>query len=447
MSVAPTGRDLREALDAVLEGREPEAAKTPVKGCTVRRTKPAPMGDVTWSKDVAPILFQNCVQCHRAGQIGPMPLTDFAHASTFGPEILAAVKGKKMPPWKPTAGGPFVGERGLSAGDIETIEKWVTSGTPEGDPAAVPELPAFPDGGWTLGEPDMILDAGADFEVSQEPDLYWHFVVENKWDEDKWVTALEIRPGNPRIVHHVLGYIDETGTARRLDKEDDDLGYRGGGGFPGFVPTGEMGGWAPGQSAQALPPGVARKLKKGATLVLQVHYNNITGKTQKDRTQIGLWFAKEPVKRQLYQARIVNPFFRIPPGAKNHEVQSTWPVSRDVEVIAVMPHAHLLGRTAKMTVETEDERTFPLVEISDWDFKWQDTYRFVKPVRLESGSRVRLTFTYDNSAENPNQLFKPPREIRWGEGTSEEMCLGYVNYVRVHEDLTKKKKKGGDEDE
>jgi peroxiredoxin len=440
MGFASTGEDVRAALDAVLEGREVERPETEVLGCTVRRSAPAKTGDVTWTKHVAPIVHANCVQCHRAGQIGPMPLTDYAHASAFATEIRNAVVARRMPPWKPVRGLPMHGERKLTAEQIDTIEKWADSGAPEGDPKDEPALPEFRSD-WLLGTPDMILNAGEDFEVRAGPDLYWHFVMPNSWDEDKWVTACEIRPGNARIVHHVLAYLDEMGMAKRLDEQDDALGYEGSGAFPGFVPTGEMGGWTPGFFAQPLPKGVARKLPKNATLVLQVHYNNPTGKAQKDRTQIGLWFAKEPVKQRLYQARIVNPLFRIPPGARRHAVEAAWPVHRDVTVISVMPHAHLIAKTAKMVARLPNGNEVPLVEIDDWDFKWQDTYHLQEPLRLKDGSRVTLTFEYDNSEDNPRNPFSPPRAIRWGENTSDEMCLGYVNYVRNREDLTKPKDK------
>ncbi|MBI2922659.1 MAG: redoxin domain-containing protein [Planctomycetes bacterium] len=440
MGEESTGADLRAALDAVLDGREVATPETPAAGCAVRRREIAKTGDVTWSKHVAPIVFENCAGCHRPGNIGPMPLTDFAHASAFAEELKSAVTAKRMPPWKPVAGQEFIGERRLTREQIDLIVKWVDGGTPEGDPKEEPELPEFPDG-WAMGEPDMVLDAGADFDVKPGPDLYWHFVMPTKWTEDKWVAAVEVRPGNRRIVHHVLGYIDQTGMADRLDEEDGRLGYKGSGAFPGFVPTGEMGGWTPGFFARPLPDGVARKLAKNARLVIQVHYNNPTGKAHRDRTQVGLYFAKTPVKRQLYQARILNPWFKLPAGDGAHEVQATWPVNRDITVISVMPHCHLLGKEARMVAELPKGGAESLVEIADWDFKWQDTYVLKNPLRLPSGTRIRLTMVYDNSEKNPRNPFRPPREVRWGEKTTEEMCLGYVNYVRNGEDLTKPKKK------
>ncbi|MEK7469398.1 MAG: redoxin domain-containing protein [Planctomycetota bacterium] len=440
MGFATTGDDVRAALDAILEGREVPKAETPARGCTIRREAPKKDGSVTWAKDVAPIIYQNCVQCHRPGQIGPMPLVDFNHVSAFAQEIKSAVVDKRMPPWKPVAGRAMHGERKLTQEQIDTVVKWVDEGTPEGNPKEEPALPEFKSD-WVLGEPDMVLDAGVDFEVRAGPDLYWHFLMPTKWTEDKWVSAVEVMPGNPRIVHHVLNYIDQTGTAERLDADEEGIGYSGGGAWPGFLPTGEMGGWTPGFFARPLPDGVARKLPKDSTLVLQIHYNNPTGKMQKDRTKIGLHFAKGPVKQRLYQARIINPWFRIPAGESEWEVRASWPVSRNITVISVMPHAHLLAKKTSMVAETPRGKKIPLVEIADWDFKWQDTYHFAEPLHLKGGSRVELTFAYDNSEENPRNPHSPPKNIRWGENTSDEMCLGYVNYVKDNEDLTKAKKK------
>lgn len=440
MGAEATGEDARKALDAVLEGRDVATPLTETRGCTVRRHAPKTEGDVTWAKDVAPIVFENCVQCHRPGQLGPMSLTDFNHASAFAMEIRDAVVNHRMPPWKPVGGQPMKGERKLTAAQVETIRVWADSGTPEGDPAQVPPLPEF-SSDWLLGPPDMVLDSGEDFEVRAGPDLYWHFLMPNAWDEDKWVSAVEIRPGNARIVHHVLAYVDTMGIAKRLDAEDERHGYQGDGAWPGFVPTHEMGGWTPGFFALPLPDGVARKLPKKSTLVLQIHYNNATGSAQKDRTQIGLHFAKKPVRQQLYQARILNPWFQIPAGAEAHEISASWPTHRNITVISVMPHCHLLGKQVRMTAEKDNGKVVSLVEIDDWDFKWQDTYHFEKPLRLGDGTRVHISIVYDNSEKNPRNPFSPPRKIGWGEATTDEMCLGYVNYVRDHEDLTKARKK------
>lgn len=439
MGSPTTGEDLRAALDDVLAGREVRAPETEPTGCAVRRDEPKKDGAVTWSRDVAPIVFRHCAGCHRSGQIGPMPLTDFEHASAFAREIRDAVTARRMPPWKPSGGVEMHGERRLAQKEIDTIVAWVDEGTPMGDEKDEPGLPEWKTS-WLLGEPDLVLDPGEDFEVRAGPDLYWHFVMPQKWTEDKWVSAVEVLPGNSRIVHHVLAYIDETGLARRLDADDERLGYGGEGAFPGFVPTGEMGGWTPGFYAQPLPDGVARKLPRNAALVLQIHYNNPSGAAQKDRTRIGLHFAKGPVKQRLYQARILNPWFKIPAGEAAWTVNSSWPVNRDITIVSVMPHCHLLGRDVSMVVDDPKGRRTTLLEIADWDFKWQDTYHLEKPMRVRDGSTVRLAITYDNSAANPLNPFSPPRDVRWGEKTSDEMCLGYVNYVKNHEDLTKSKK-------
>lgn len=438
-------RDLREAVAAVLEGREIAEPETTPRGCSVRRSAPPADGPVTWARDVAPIVQQNCIGCHRTGQIGPFHLTDYDHASAFAKEIRSAVAEKRMPPWKPTDGLPFLNDRRLTPAQIETIVKWADGGAPMGDASQEPPLPEFKDE-WLLGPPDVVLEMEETFELSGAgpADEYRHFVCRTDLPEDAWIQATEIRPGNPRVVHHVLAYVDTTGTARKLDAKAEGPGYPGEGTSPGFFPTGEMGGWAPGDMPYALPEGVGRKLKKGADVVLQIHYNRC-GTPQKDKTRLGLYFAKTPVKRQIRWAELVNASFEIPAGAERHEVKAGWSFPKAVTVYVVSPHQHLLGKSAKMIAQFPDGKQQTIIEISDWDFKWQDAYMMKEPLKLPGGSRILYTATYDNSDKNPRNPNRPPKPVTWGEKTSDEMCLGYVGYVEDREDLTRTKKKKGEE--
>ncbi len=441
-------RDLRDAVAAVLENREIAEPETTPRGCSVRRSPPPADGPVTWARDVAPIVQQNCVGCHRTGQIAPFHLTDYEHASAFAKEIRRAVSEKRMPPWKPTDGVPFLNERRLTDAQIDTIVKWADGGAPLGDASVEPPMPKFNDD-WTLGPPDLVLEMEEEFSLAATgpTDEYRHFVCHTDLPEDVWIQATEIRPGNPRIVHHVLAYVDTTGTARKLDAAAEGPGYPGEGTSPGFFPTGEMGGWAPGDMPYVLPDGVGRKLKKGADVVLQIHYNRC-GTPQKDRTRLGLYFSKKPVKQQIRWAELVNASFEIPAGAERHEVKAGWSFSKAVTIFVVSPHQHLLGKSAKMVAQFPDGKQQTLIEIADWEFKWQDAYMLKEPLKLPGGSRLLYTATYDNSEKNPLNPNRPPKPVTWGEKTTDEMCLGYVGYVEDREDLTRpKKKKKADEDD
>ncbi|MBI2922658.1 MAG: redoxin family protein [Planctomycetes bacterium] len=441
MGGRPSRRELREALDAVLDGREVGTPVTEPRGCAVRRREPAADGPVTWSKDVAPIVQRNCVACHRPGQIAPMTLTDFAHASAFAEEIKEAVAARRMPPWKPTAGVEFEGERRLSAQEIETIVKWVDGGTPQGREEDEPELPEFSEG-WMLGEPDLVLEPAEAYVVAADgpSDVYMHFVLKTDLPGDTWIQATEIRPGNPRVVHHVIAYVDTSGVSENLDASAPGIGYPGEGTWPGFIPTGEMGGWAPGNLPKALPDGIGRRLAKGASVVLQVHYNTC-GSVQKDRTRIGLHFSKKPVKQQLRWAEMVNGWFEIPAGNAAYEAKTWWKTPKDVTVLSVTPHMHLLGKSAKLTASLPGGKDVRLLEIADWEFKWQDSYVLKTPLKLPAGSKITHVAVYDNSEKNPRNPSRPPVPVRWGEKTTDEMCLAYVGYVLDKEDLTKPKKK------
>jgi peroxiredoxin len=447
MGGRPKSRDLRLALDSVLAGEEVATPETTPRGCVLRRGEAAADGKVTYARDVAPILNSHCVECHRRGQIGPMTLTDFEHASAFSREIKAAVQAKRMPPWKPTGGLAFRGERKLTDAEIATLVEWADSDTPRGNEKDLPPAPKFAEG-WRLGQPDLVLSMPEDFELAADgaPDVYMHFVLPTDLPEDTWISGTEIRAGNARIVHHVIAYVDTSGAAEKLDERAPGQGYPGEGTWPGFIPTGEMGGWAPGNSPRMLPDGVGRMLKKGARVVLQVHYNKC-GTPQKDRTQIGLFFCKTPVRQQLRWAEMVNAWFEIPPGATDHAVRTQWKAREDVTVLDITPHQHLLGKSAKATAITPDGENIELIRIDAWDFKWQDSYELKEPLKLKKGSKINYLATYDNSEGNPNNPHRPPVTVRWGEKTSDEMCLCYVAYVADGEDLTKPPKKNDSEED
>lgn len=378
----------------------------------------------TYNRDVAPILWKNCAGCHRQGEIGPFPLltyTDAAKRAEFLAEITAQ---RRMPPWKPEPGfGKFHDERRLSEAQIATIAAWAKAGAPEGDASDLGQQPKFTDG-WQLGEPDLVLKMSEAHEIPADGrDIYRCFVIPIPIAKDMMVSAVEFRPGNPKVVHHAIMFLDANRQGRKKDGADGKPGFASFG-APGIVPTGGLGTWVPGCMPRELPDGIARYLKQGSDLVLQLHYHPI-GKPESDQSSVGLYFAKKPTRKIVTGIVIVQPELRLPadnaacPVACESDVL---PV--DVYVLGVMPHMHNLGREFKVTaIDPSGAKVAPMIWIKDWDFNWQGSYQFAKPMRLPKGSKIKVEAVYDNSAANPKNPNSPPKEVRWGEQTRDEMCL------------------------
>lgn len=430
-----TSRDLEAALEDLLAGRRVRVAATQALGCAIvlPSSGVSSAASVTYHRDVAPILQQRCQDCHRSGQVAPFSLLTYSEARAWATEIKTFTQNRQMPPWKPEPGhGDFAGERRLTSAELDTLAQWVDAGAPEGNPREAPAPRQFPDG-WMLGTPDLVLQVAEPFHVEATgEDLFRAFVLPTNLDEDRQVVAVEVRPGNPRVVHHVLNFIDTTGQARRLDARDPASGYRAPAGGVGFLPSGELGGWAPGNFPRFSPPGTGRLLPKGSDLVIQVHYHR-TGKPETDQTTIGLYFAREPVTRQVRTWPLASLAIDIPPGAARHEVRGGMRVPVDVQVISILPHMHLLGKEMKVTATLPDGTTRSLVWIKDWDYRWQDTYRYREPLLLPRGTRLELVAYYDNSSNNPRNPSNPPRRVTFGEETTDEMCFAFLEYLLVDE--------------
>ena len=386
----------------------------------------------SYATDVAPILFEKCTPCHRPGQVAPFSLMSYEDAKRRSATIARVVEKRFMPPWKAVAGyGKFKHENRLSQSQIDAIKAWNDAGAPRGNPDKEPKPPNFK-ASWSLGEPNMTLSAQRDYKLAAEgKDVYRNFVIKTDLKEPKWIRAIDVEPGNRRIVHHVIAFLDEGERAKRLEEaaNDGQPGYETSGGGVGFMPNGALGGWAPGLQPFATPKGTAFKLMPGTTIVLQVHYHK-SGKEEKDRTKLAIYFANEQIEKEMRLAWIANPFFRLEAGNSAKSVNMAFTVPFDATAYGAMPHMHMLGKSMKSWVELPDGREMPLVHVADWDFNWQLSYEFEKPLKIPAGSTIRATAVYDNSADNPRNPHNPPKEVRWGEQTTDEMALLIVSYTR-----------------
>lgn len=434
-----TSHDLRRALDEVLAGQQVSVPATESVGCPIRMPREIKStGAVTYYRDVLPILQKHCQDCHRPGEVGPFSLMNYRQAVNWASDLKDYTRSGQMPPWKISEGLPFHNERRLSAQDLATLAAWADHGTPEGDPREAPPARSFVSG-WQLGQPDLVLTPQEDFVLGPDGrDMFRCYVLPTHLAEDKFVVAVDVRPGNPAVVHHTLNFIDTQGRGRELEqqaqakaKTKKDGEYDRGPGYSvamgiGFVPQNGLSGWAPGQMARWLPKGYGWKLPRGADVVVQVHYHR-NGRVERDRTQIGLYFAKKSEGMKPYKGGVIaGQLLFIPPGAKEFKVDGSVTVREDCVLHSVMPHMHLLGRKIKVTLTTPEGETKTLLAIRDWDYNWQETYFLKEPLPLKAGTKLRVDAVYDNSSANPNNPNNPPRIITAGEQTTNEMCFVFL---------------------
>lgn len=406
----------------------PAAARGPVADAVAGTHVPLAHGAVTFDRDIAPIVFGNCSSCHRPGEVAPFSLLSYQDVRKRAQQIAEVTGQRVMPPWKADEGSEkFHDARRLSEAQIATIKQWAAAGAPEGSAADLPPEPHFTSD-WHLGPPDAIFSPSEDYTVAADgSDIYRCFVIPTDYNEDRWVTAMEVRPGNRAVVHHVLVYLDTGGRARQKDAADPGPGYTSGGGI-GFMPSGYLGGWAPGNLPRRLPEGVGIRLPKGVDIVLQVHYHR-TGKEETDRSKIALYFSQVPVDKQMNVLPLVPLGLHIPAGDKSYQIEAAFPVLMDATLLRVSPHMHLLGHDMTVTAKLPDGTQKKLVCVPEWDFNWQTTYSLKDPIKLPAGSTVSLVAHYDNSADNPRNPNNPPLPIRWGEKTSDEMCIAFLDFT------------------
>ena len=388
---------------------------------------------VTFTKDIAPIVYANCASCHRAGEVAPFPLLAYGDVKKRAKQLLTAVESRQMPPWKPIEGhGEFVGERRMKSAEIATLKKWIDQGCVEGETKDLPPMPKFPEG-WAFGEPDLVVKMPEEYTVPAEGrDIYRAFAIPLNLKEDKFVRAVQYRPSNNRVVHHALLFLDITGESRKKDEADPAPGFRGQGLGLGAVSGGSLGGWAPGGVSQPFPDGMGKEIKRNADIVLQLHVNP-SGKVEKEQSQIGLWFTKERPQRMVGMMPLSDWQINLPPGQKDIKITDSVTLPVDVDLIGIIPHAHYLGKECKVWAKGPDGKEIPLIWIKDWDFDWQEQYRYKQIVRLPKGSELNMIWTYDNSASNPRQPSNPPKRVRFGEQTEDEMAMAFLQVATLNQ--------------
>lgn len=434
-----TSRDLANAVDEILAGKPLTLAETKAFGCPIallEGKKATADNSVTFYKDVVPVLQKHCQGCHRTGQVGPFELTSYKSAAKWAELCLEEVKAMRMPPWKPAENLLLAGERSLPTGAVKVLEQWVAQGSPEGNPKDAPPPLKFSDD-WTLGEPDLILESPSETTIAGTgPDRFQVQVFPTNFSEDKYIVGMEVKPGNPRVVHHTIQLIDALGIARKrqaaaeANPTPDDPDH--GPGYPvklgvGFLPNpaGMLGGWAPGMLPKRLPDGIGQRLPKGADICVQFHYHR-TGKVEIDRTRIGVYFAKKPVTQPFQMLPPAGLFWSIPAGEKNYKIDTSWRIEDDVTVYRLVPHMHLIGKDIELLATPPGGQEMSLIRIPEWDYNWQEQYELKEPLKLAKGTVFRVRATYDNSAGNPLNPSSPPRSVMWGEHTTNEMCFVFV---------------------
>ncbi|HLG13572.1 MAG TPA: thiol-disulfide isomerase [Blastocatellia bacterium] len=395
------------------------AGLTIILAATVAASRPA-TSRVTFTKDVAPILFNRCIECHRPGEIAPMSLLSYNDVRPWARSIKEKVVGRTMPPWLADPRyGHFENDRRLSQREIDTLVAWVDGGAPKGDDADLPALPKVAEG-WSIGQPDVVIALKEEVPVPAEGVIpYKYITVPTNFKEDKWVQAAEIRPGNRKVVHHII--VNVVDPAAKTD------GAKGGTVSAADTRGFKLAGFAPGEQPKVFPKGMGKLVKAGSSLVFQMHYTP-NGEAATDRSYIGLIFARTPVERKVLTGLAMNTKLAIPPGASNYEVRSSWTADQDVRIVDLMPHMHLRGKDFTYTAVYPDGRSDIVLRVPKYDFNWQLLYRFKVPLALPKGSRLDCVAHFDNSPGNKYNP-DPTKEVRWGPQTWEEMMIGWFDYT------------------
>jgi tetratricopeptide (TPR) repeat protein len=376
---------------------------------------------LTFNRDIAPIVFARCAPCHRPEGIGPFSLLTYQDVNQRRSQIADVTARRVMPPWKPAPmPDAFVDERSLPAGELAKLQQWIAEGAIEGEARDRPSPPEAR-GGWELGTPDLIVTLPETYALQADGvDVFRTFVLPIPTATPRYVRGLEFRPGNPRVIHHANLGIDRTRSSRRLDARDPGPGYSGGMVLDAGYPPGYMLGWTPGQHARPSPEGMPWRLERDSDLVAQLHLQP-TGKPEPVQISVGLFFADGPPARVPAGLRMGSETLDIAAGDSSYLVADRYVIPVDVELLAIQPHGHNLLRRVSAEATLPDATTRRLISIDDWDFRWQDVYRYAQPIALPKGTTISMRFVYDNSGFNPRNPHHPPERVVWGQNTSDEM--------------------------
>lgn len=422
----------------------------------------ASASEVTYVRDVAPILFAKCAECHRPGQIGPMSLLGYEETRPWAKSIAKVVEDRSMPPWLANPDhGQFRDSMALEPAQIETIRQWVAQGAPRGEGEVAANIPAFRDNAWRMGTPDQVFEMEKEFLIEDDvEDLYHTLVIPTGLTEDKWVVGTELLPGAAEAVHHILVFLAPPGADLSEFSEDEEGGEAGGRerleadasgdgegeprrgrGDPGRRSRTDRGAglfakYGPGSNPEVWHEGRGRLLPAGWNFVLQMHYHKTPGPgtAVKDRSKLAVKYADGPVEHPITTAWIVDPSFVIPPGAPLVESQSVFRFIDDGHIYALTPHLHMRGKDFRYVAEFPDGSTEILLDVPRWDFNWQISYILQEPRAIPKGTKIRAIAHWDNSPENPNNP-DPTKEVVWGGPSTAEMMIGFMDYTYV----TKKK--------
>ncbi len=419
-------RFLANAVGEMLAGKEVSRPVVKADGCFIGRvTKQSPHGEVTYSKQIARIMQNRCVECHRAGEVAPFTLGSYDEVVGWAETIREVVQEGRMPPWfADPKFGHFANDCRLTDEEKLAISTWVENGCPQGNPADLPEPRKFVDG-WQIGEPDQIVYmSDKPYKVPAEGVVeYQFFTVDPGWTTDKWIQATESRPGNRSVVHHIIVFVQS--------KNERDAGQRGG-----------IGGYAPGMTPNYAPPGTALFVPAGSKLVFQLHYTP-NGSEQEDRSMVGIRFADpKTVKKMVRSGAVGDVSFKIPPGDANFEVKAKHLFLKDTLLLSLTPHMHLRGKDFKFEAEYPDGSREVLLDVPNYDFNWQLRYMLTEPKLMPKGTRLHCTAHYDNSADNLANP-DPTKVVTFGDQTWEEMMFGFYASLDPKQDLSVEGLAGG----
>ena len=382
-------------------------AQGPVARTAARDAAPA----VTYSKDIAPILYKNCTECHRPTMNAPMSLMSYDEVRPWARAIKARVVAREMPPWSADpAHGTFKNDPRLAQKDIDTITAWVDAGAPKGNDRDMPAAPKYAEG-WTIGTPDAVFTMTEPFHVPADGTIPYQYIrIPTNLTEDKWIQAIEFRPGDRRVVHHIIASAQPAGGNARDERTPGRTG---------------LGGITPNKPGVVFEPGVARLLRANSEIILQRHYTTI-GEATADRTSVAVIYAKQPPTKVFAGGNVLNVRFEIPPNTANHPVTASRTFTEDTTLVAMMPHMHVRGKSMRYDVTYPDGRKETLLNVPKYDFNWQHTYDLAEPKVLPKGTKLDITATFDNSTNN---IYNPDPNatVRWGDQTWEEMMIGFYS--------------------